>query len=507
MELTLTVTLYNNRPPEQALTYTWAQQGGSLGRAVDNVWVLPDPQKVVSGKHALIEYQDDGYWICDTSTNGLFINGSVKPLGKGNRVRLQAGDVLRLGLYELTVALRERSLDAYVALNPLNNDIPAALPDHFSNQPDQIITNYSNDDPFDFLIRDAIAVSPAEQPKQARPLLVAEQVIYMPEPQPVERVAQKPVEKVLVDTNPKPELIPNDLRVPLEWVNLLDTPSPPKPDLGGENQRIDESIEKVIPDFILEQPEPLGSAPQLGAGFDPFLELNKPPSREAVVSPTPNLSLPEQPSLSDTVRAPNDNQAIAAFFQGLGLELTQAQVLSKTPEDLLALGHLMRIAIQGTLDVLHARAEIKSALRMDMTTIQRIGNNPLKFSISAQDALNKLLLARSEAYLSPEQALNEAYEDIKAHQLAVMAGVQSALKQVLKRFEPNKLVERLEKNNPISANIPIQRQAKLWGLFETLYTELEQECADDFQRLFGLEFVRAYEAQIAQLKGAAHDGK
>jgi FHA domain-containing protein len=71
---------------------------------------------------------------------------------------------------------------------------------------------------------------------------------------------------------------------------------------------------------------------------------------------------------------------------------------------------------------------------------------------------------------------------------------------MLKRFEPKRLTTRLQKKNPIAAIIPLHRKAKLWSLFENLYETLQEEAEDDFNRLFGLEFSKAYEQQIARLK-------
>jgi type VI secretion system protein len=137
---------------------------------------------------------------------------------------------------------------------------------------------------------------------------------------------------------------------------------------------------------------------------------------------------------------------------------------------------------------------------MDMTTIQPIQNNPIKFAINIEEALTKLLIEKNKSYMGAEEAMKEAYDDIKSHQVAVISGIQASLVYVLKRFEPENLIERLEKESPVSANIPIHRQAKLWNKFEELYDTIESEAEDDFNRLFGQEFAKAYDEQVALLK-------
>jgi type VI secretion system protein len=139
-------------------------------------------------------------------------------------------------------------------------------------------------------------------------------------------------------------------------------------------------------------------------------------------------------------------------------------------------------------------------MRVELTTIQPIENNPVKFSVNVDDALARLFLPANNAFMPAEQAFIETFDDIKIHQVAVLAGVQSSLKHIFRRFNPEKLLIKLEKQNPIGAKIPIHRQAKLWSLFEDLYSTIGEEAADDFQQLFGLEFSRAYEEQIEQLE-------
>jgi len=83
------------------------KSGGIIGRSPDNYWSLPDPKCYVSGRHCEVEYRGDGFWLRDTSRNGVFVNDSTERVGYGHRVRLDDGDRLRLGLYELVVRLRD----------------------------------------------------------------------------------------------------------------------------------------------------------------------------------------------------------------------------------------------------------------------------------------------------------------------------------------------------------------------------------------------------------------
>jgi len=77
--------------------------GGSIGRALDNDWALPDTQRYLSGHHARVHSRQGGYYLEDTSTNGVFVNDSTNPQGRRGLYALHEGDVLRMGEYRIQV--------------------------------------------------------------------------------------------------------------------------------------------------------------------------------------------------------------------------------------------------------------------------------------------------------------------------------------------------------------------------------------------------------------------
>jgi predicted component of type VI protein secretion system len=81
--------------------WTFGVNGGRIGRALDNDWVLIDSQRYISAHHAEVEHRAGEWWICDLSTNGIFVNGGQRPLGRGGRHRLADGDRVRIGPYEI----------------------------------------------------------------------------------------------------------------------------------------------------------------------------------------------------------------------------------------------------------------------------------------------------------------------------------------------------------------------------------------------------------------------
>src|SRR5471030_502311 len=88
-----------------ASTKVFGVHGGSIGRGTDNEWILPDPERYLSGKHARVDFRAGAYMLVDTSSNGTYVNGAQVPLGKYHDYQLRDGDYIRLGEYELLVSI------------------------------------------------------------------------------------------------------------------------------------------------------------------------------------------------------------------------------------------------------------------------------------------------------------------------------------------------------------------------------------------------------------------
>jgi type VI secretion system FHA domain protein len=194
----------------------------------------------------------------------------------------------------------------------------------------------------------------------------------------------------------------------------------------------------------------------------------------------------------------NQGDALQVFLQAAGLNETQIP-----PEAALALmkllGGLYREIVQGLMDVLRARSDLKNEFRMRHTQISTKENNPLKFSGRLDEALEHLVFHRSSGYLSPEVAFQEAFQDIKDHQIAMVVGMRAAFESLLRRFDPELLESRIIKGKKIGHLVPLNRKANCWDRYKEWYAEISTAAEDDFQKLFGDEFTRAYENQVARL--------
>src|SRR5450755_1833270 len=105
MALRLRIVSEHARILGEGSTKVFGVHGGTIGRATDNEWILPDPERYLSGKHARVEFRAGTYFLVDTSSNGTFINGAQVPLGKFHDYALKEGDYLRVGAFEMLVSI------------------------------------------------------------------------------------------------------------------------------------------------------------------------------------------------------------------------------------------------------------------------------------------------------------------------------------------------------------------------------------------------------------------
>jgi type VI secretion system protein len=484
MKLTLSVISFAGADVKGSNKITLSQEGASLGRKNDNALVLPDPKRYVSGHHALIEYISPHYFIKDTSANGVLINDSKSPLGNGNSLKLNDGDHLTIGDYLIEVKLENDFFEANSQAIPPLSDAQFNFPgDPFADlDTDSIQGMIDKNDliPSDWRNSREKLNDPIEFPDSAIPERNPNEKIdssqgdydHIPPYKEAFPVFQKDTKR-LTDIEPATD-IPTDI-FSEDWYQAVN------------NSKKD------------------GAQPTTTADIKPQLQTETEPIKHEPLPVEPEdtkieISAPEKIVATSSF----EEELIQNFLRGAQLEPDKFRE-SINPETFFIIGTILRAAIQGTMDVLIGRAKIKNEMHLDVTIIRSKQNNPIKFSVSTDEALSKLLLHKNSGYLPPKEAVEEAFDDIRAHQYSVIAGMQASLLTVLKRFDPQKLEERLQRLSPISASIPIHKQAKLWKLFEQLYEEIQQEAEDNFYHLFGQAFAKTYEQQMQKLKSSKKD--
>lgn len=125
MALRLTIISQQSTALGEAASMLVDKGGARIGRASDNEWVLPDPHRYISAHHARITFKNGTYIVEDTSTNGLYLNDELEPVGRLGAQPLRAGDTLRMGPYQIRVRDSESTAVDASAIVPYDSSVPA----------------------------------------------------------------------------------------------------------------------------------------------------------------------------------------------------------------------------------------------------------------------------------------------------------------------------------------------------------------------------------------------
>lgn len=245
---------------------------------------------------------------------------------------------------------------------------------------------------------------------------------------------------------------------------------------------------------------PAAAAPVAPTTPTPF-EL--PPIEAEPAPPTPpRMPRPATPApAAMPARTPGPAAPANELLEALlaGLDAPDLVIDELTPELMHKLGTLMHEATSGTVALLGARGTVKREMRADVTMIASGRNNPLKFSPDARLALRYMFGPPMPGFMQADEAMRDAYNDLRAHEFGFMAGLRAALGGVLKRFDPDLIESRLPDKGGF-ALMAANRKARLWDMFGELYRQISVEAEEDFHALFGREFLRAYEEHVEAME-------
>jgi predicted component of type VI protein secretion system len=240
-------------------------------------------------------------------------------------------------------------------------------------------------------------------------------------------------------------------------------------------------------------------SPSAQPGHDIFQEPTF-VGEKAAAAPEPKPTAPEpKPAAGPAPTATPD--LVQAFFEGAGLA-RKALSASESERMMRDCGAILRAAVEGLMMLLIARGEMRREFQAEeRTMVAPRDNNPLKLMSDPHEAMAFLFdpAERTHGFLDPVQAIGDACEDLRSHELALMAGMRAAIVGALRRLDPHALERAYEKS--VSAFSLGGRKAKLWQLFVAQQEKVSREAEEDFNKVFGRDFMAAYQAQLRRLKG------
>lgn len=423
--------------------------GLSIGRGETCDLVLEDPLRLVSRQHAVLEAvaADAARIRCVSSNASLSVNGEAVPPG-GDRP-VAPGDRIGIGAFELTI---EHSGTAE----------PAAA--------DEAIKAGHEVPP------DAVPPEAPSGPAAEPPALGAAMAAAQPSPRAPSRLDR------WFDLADPPA---NDARPPAPPVSA----GPPVPSASTTPGSASGTVTPgsgsgTVPPGSASGAVPPGTAQAASAAPAESAPAPKPARkrRSAAAPAMPESGTPATPSLQ------------AAFLAGAGLDAGTR--LDPDPQWARHAGALLRSLSQGSYELLRGRAITKQSIRAEGTRIAARDNNPLKFAPDAAEYLRLLLDPQGRpGFLSPLAALDEVHDDLRRHQVAMMAGMRAAVFELIKRLGPEATEAAEGPATGAGRWLPGQREARLWQRHCQEHAALMASLDDAFEAAFGRAFLQAYEAQ------------
>ncbi|MGJ8483789.1 type VI secretion system-associated FHA domain protein TagH [Pseudoalteromonas sp. SYSU M81236] len=432
MEVILNVTSYHRLSPEIDAKKV-VKNELTFGRSEDCDWYLPDPEKVISGRHGKIVKETDGFYVYDYSTNGLFINFSVSPLGKENKHRLNDGDILTIGDFQIESTLQQdeqaQNFEPHVnSFNTPPTELPTNLSGNFNASSEQQLAYDSSSELEEAMLAPTFQKAPSENID-----IFSQQNLSQP--------------------------------IPEDWDELAQLSATVK------------EKENSVP--VLPVEEPVISTPAVNDS-KPFNNGNS-----AIAANNAPVSAP----IKDN-QISNSSKLVISFLNGLSVNEKLAAEL-QNEDTWQHMGECFKLFLEGSMDLIRQRTNIKNQLKLNHTTFKVEQNNPLKFSATIDDVMQNLFVRNSASFLQANEAVKESFVDIKLHEQGLLAGATGALNGLLEQLSPRDIKAQSNKGGLLSS-LPAYGGASSWRIYNELYADIADDVKAKGVLAFSDDFLKAY---------------
>ncbi|HYZ24798.1 MAG TPA: type VI secretion system-associated FHA domain protein TagH [Rhodopila sp.] len=434
--------------------------GLTVGRSQDNDWVLTDTAQppAMSRKHCRFDIGPRGPTVTDLgSTNGTSVNGRVVVAHKP--AVLRGGEVIEIGARRLSVEVRD------------TDAVPA--------QPPVL-------DPPGGAVR-GLSVPRPVPPGAAR---LGETPMFR---DPSRREPIDPLGSAFSD---KLAPLPSQQKGPSQRTGRAEAPR-----TDGAPQ-----LEAMVPRRTSRAPQDHEAGDPLAATKEPARSKRSGPAEEedpfgfgASEKVTRGAAKPQElPPAKAEAPVPGADDPRAAFLIGAGVPPAPGddRAAERFLEDA---GRMFARLTDGLRELLAVRAIIKDQAGIDSTRISATLNNPLKLAGNKREAVAALLGKPEAGYLAPLAAIDAGFRDLKAHELAVLDGVQAAVDELLALFNPEALERNLDAAGLLANLLQGGRRARLWELYQERYEEIAKAARSRFMGRLDEAFRSGYSRKAAEI--------
>ncbi|TFI57612.1 type VI secretion system-associated FHA domain protein TagH [Sphingomonas parva] len=496
--------------------------------------VLPDTQGYVSREHCTISAQGIDLYVVDGSVNGVALNHAGQRIVPNTPVAIRPNDRLLIGDFVITIATESAAAGL----------VPTPAPPPLPGGPSPPRADSWFDTPID-PIWDAGQASAAVQEflgNAMNDFLAPART----NPEPASRISDfgfgDPIGEAFsrpIMADPLPP--PADFAIPEDWAA---TPAPrgraqdpSAAPAASQSASGPSALDPFASDPFAAnpfdadpfaagapRPDPFSAAPEAslpggGRGAHPA-PLFPPPPPETPPAASPGADPFDRPAFSPdandplagfppsvehaiadgasappppaapvaTTQADAPDAAWNAFYEGAGLSPDELRLSS---DAMYRLGVLYRQVVLGLWDLIHDRAAFKDEFRVERTQLSIGKNNPLKH-LPPLEAAKFLLGEPLPGFMSTEETVRTAFEDIKKHQLAMLAGVQHAMAAVFDRLSPAEIDKLIEKAGE-KKHLSFWRGIDRWTVYQTVFEALRRDAVSNANGVMSVAFREGYE--------------
>jgi len=429
--------------------------GGTIGRAPDNDWVLPDPGRLVSGHHCEIEYRSGAYWVRDTSTNGVFVNDAELPVSASGPLPLRDGDRLRIGDYELIVSVDARidflpaASEEHSAAKHLGPDIAADL------DVENLFKPRDPEQSGSISVRNAFGLKmPKSKVDAVAPARTPESDSAVGNGAQKRQSSTTPFASLEVSVEPPPPP-PSPRSMPA----ATEAPQAAAPEWAMKTRAI---TRQELADAMARRQSRIEARQQT----QPFHQ--------------------QAASWSDL------RSALQAFCRGAGIDPASLSPEAQSMLPLIA-GQLLREAVVGLTDLAQSRAKASPAV----AAVQPTGSNPLRAPTSVEQALLRLFESHGRIVGGPVEALRDVLQEAKDHEAATQSALRAGLDAVLGQLAPGNVADQFEQGRARALAPGQDPRPRYWEHYAEFYRVITQKLKDE-----GLPhpFVEAFASAYAQAR-------
>ena len=424
--------------------------GGTVGRSAENDWILPDPSRYVSSRHARVYFRHGIYYLEDVSSNGTYLNDADEAMPKGTPCELNNGDMLRFGEYEVVVAIDAAGEALLPASAPPRGDRTAEAELELS-----LITG---------------------RPAAAR------------------------------DSGLMPQ-VRGHLDTQFDASALFAKPGEMRTAVGGNGLDASDKLavggafgQNVVVPFASQRATAAGPgrpAPTPESGDTDRVAARRlerlqrlAAEREAAVAVnTPASQSPSQgPAMHSAQPAHDSRSGLEELCRGAGIDATLLSADASAAMLQLA-GRLLRETLVGLRALDLKQRDILQQYRVPPKSAE---STPSGFDLGrpADELLTQLLASHDSRRLDAAQWLRQSLERLKRHEDSVSGGTRAAIAQLLTQLDPKDLEERFERS--AARNLMGARPTN-WELYRELFRSLrESGDTEGVPHTFAESFATAY---------------